>query len=151
MKILRVERKNNPKAGPWNDRSTSSFEDMLARIAGIKRPIDRAEEVAERHHVKKPSAMPAPTRDDALMRASEMYGRPMYDDEWYFGFKDVDQYKDWFRTPAVREALMGDDAVLACYEVPDRSALVGDHQVVFRMDDAIHKEILPKSYAVHLF
>ena len=57
--------------------------------------------------------------------------------QYKFGFKNIDQYLNWFLFDEGREDLIG-EAVLAIYEVPDMYYVTGQFQAIAHEDHMEH-------------
>ncbi len=143
MEIYRLEYKRQPKHGPWYvppSQQLASFLGLYRNAAG------KADDVAEKQGVHMPSEHPSPAKDPGLMDAD----LDLETKKYFFGFADLDEYKLWFQTPEVREAVLDHGKlVLAKYEVPDEKVIKGHCQVIFSFDDVQHKEVLTHDFAVH--
>lgn len=146
MKILRLEYIDDAERGPWYMRDEDNFGYLIFGQSPDYGAY-AADKVAISQGVMKPSAHPGPTRDPVI---AQLDGSDISGGSYFFGFANPDQYAEWFRTPEVRRAALGDKINLVCYEVPDDKVTIGETQVVFKMSDVISKEALDRSYAIHL-
>lgn len=101
-----------------------NFETNLAKLAGI------ANEPADKH-----STHPGPRQDAGLREFWVNSGFSRYN--YLFGFKSIEQYKNWFMYEEGRENLV-EVAVLAVYEVPEGYIKFGQFQAMAHEDYMEH-------------
>lgn len=114
MKVWRVEHIDTGK-GPY---AVSSNEGVYSMLMG---PFDHGN--MDTH--------PSPSSDD--MDHDGLRG--IWDYNHRHGFATFEKLMAWFEDT---EALLdGNGYIIACYELPDNHVLVGRHQVIFNIEEAV--------------
>lgn len=79
---------------------------------------------------------PDPTMDSKLSSVwFKLYHSGRYRD-WFFGFKDMDQFRSWFYDDEWLKQLKRNNGKLTIWEVPDDCVHVGNAQVIFMRREA---------------
>lgn len=82
---------------------------------------------------KKDNVWQVPKRDESFKDVFNMRSRNV---NYHFGFKDFDQYQQWFFSPAMRQYLHGKGFMLVEYKVASKSVVFGGKQIAFDIRDA---------------
>lgn len=143
MKIYRIELETDRSAGPWSDIIDDYLRFLLPPSVRIMlKPVTLADDVAELTHRRLPSAHPGPQNDGIPASIVETH-------EYHCAFVSLKQYREWFETKLVREALYSRFKMeLHQYEVPKERVVFGRHQVMFKFEDATLIRVLTKEEAI---
>lgn len=130
IKVLRLEKRSDPKVGAFASKSFWNNDDAL---------IWPAEKWAENHGVKPPSHLPN------MMKDGPDIGK-RWTRQHYAGWLDLNQMDMWLPVPEMRAAVYdaNPEACVREYLVAKDRVLFGEHQIGFMLDFAVAQRHLTR-------
>lgn len=66
-------------------------------------------------------------------------GKNNYSSQWFFGFKDQEQLRDWFSVDELKQLAKSDHFKVSRYEIDQNNIVYSDKQVVFKKFESLGK------------